>query len=786
MRVRPILRTGITAAAAALAGTAPAQVAPFDLVGPRLTVSVAHGKTVLPIAAVPNLSAGDELTITADLPADQSAHYLLVVAFLRGATNPPPKKWFFEAETWKPKKRVLKVKVPAGAQQAIAFLAPATGGDFGTLTEAVRGRPGAFVRASQDLNQASLDRARLDAYVAGINARDTEGGIRLEQVSPLLARSLSIRLKDECLTRPAELQAGCLTGGSDALVLSDGHSSSIAEALTGTPTDLAYQLSATPQGGYGYYSPYIGVVRDVARILGAFRTANYQYIPALATHDGDALKLLLNAVPSFGKPKSVLVAALPPVQPSTPPPLRATQPGARYCLTRPGLVLPVEGAPLIYATGYARELALRITAKDGREVDLPLASDAEQGGLKVRTDGVKPDAFDTELTGRLHGQWGFEPFEGPRFALQIARAEGWRTPEGAGELVVGRDNMVPLAGAGTACVEEMVLRLANGTTRPVSYEGKDGLVAKLPLAGVAPGEMSLRIRLAGVAQPAVIPLRAYAEAGRLDGFTLHAGDREGVLAGARLDTVTALVVEGVRFVPGALTRADGSDRLAMTADTVPALAEARTGRVTLADGRSVSVRVTPAPARPAATVIARTVTAPVVATGVLPVTLPEGVVSQRDRLTFSVRAQGATRFAAGDRIEVAGGDATVPVPVRLQDAGVAIATLVPGEALGPAAAGALRFRVVQGEAKGGEAKGDWQPLATLVRVPALGAVACSGESCTLNGRDLFLLGTAGTVTVPEGYTATTLSVPAAAVAEGRLALRLRDDPGVAASVVVAR
>ncbi len=776
-----ILRAGIAAAAIGVALTsATAQVAPFDLAGPRLSVTVRHDKATLPIASVPNLSAGDELTITADLPSDQSAHYLLVVAFLRGATNPPPKTWFFEAETWKPKKRTLKVKVPEGAQQAIAFLAPATGGDFGTLTDAVRGRPGAFVRASQDLNQASLDRARLDAYVAGINARDTEGGVRLEQVSPLLARSLSIRLKDDCLTKPPELQAGCLTGGSDALVLSDGHSSSIAEALTGTPTDLAYQLSATPQGGYGYYSPYIGVVRDVARILGAFRTANYQYIPALATHEGDGLKLLLNAVPSFGKPKSVLVAALPPVQRPTPPPLRATQPGARYCLTRPGLVLPVEGAPLIHATAYARDLALRLTTRNGREVDLPLVSDAEQGGLLVRTDTLKPGEFDAELTGRLHGQWGFEPFEGPRFALQTPRAEGWRTPDGAGELVVGRDAMLPLAGSGTACVDEMTLRLPNGTTRPVTFEGpdkseaRDGVTAKLPLAGVAPGEMSLRIRLAGVAEPATIPLRAYAEAGRIDGFTLHAGDAQGVLTGARLDMVTALTVEGTRFRPGTLTRANGGDRLVMAADGVPPATEARTARVTLADGRGATARLTLAPARPSATLIARTVAR---ADMPVAVTLPDGVVAQRDRLTFSIRADGPTRFAAGDRVEVAGGETMLVAPVRLQDAGVAIASVVPGETLAP---GPLRFRVLQGDVAG-----DWQPLGTLVRVPALTRAACPDATrCTLAGRDLFLLRTVGPVAVPEGFTGDTLTVPVAA--DARLPLTLRDDPSVAASIAVAR
>ena len=55
--------------------------------------------------------------------------------------------------------------VPQDAQQALLFLAPETGGDFNTLRNAVRGRPGAFVRASQDLNQASLDRSRLETYL---------------------------------------------------------------------------------------------------------------------------------------------------------------------------------------------------------------------------------------------------------------------------------------------------------------------------------------------------------------------------------------------------------------------------------------------------------------------------------------------------------------------------------------------------------------------------------------------------------------------------------------------
>ena len=776
-------RTIASAAAAAACVltplSAPAEVAAFDLAGPRLTVTVTRAGVTLPIAQVPDLAAGDEMLVRADLPADQSAHYLLVVGFLRGATNPPPKKWFFRAETWKKKQRDLRITVPAGAQQAIAFLAPETGGDFGTLTGAVRGRPGAFVRASQDLNQAALDRARLDAYVAGVNRRDAEGGTRVEQASPALARSLAIQLKAECLTRPAEFQAGCLTGGREALVLSDGHSSTMAEALTGTPTDLAFQLSATPQGGAGYYSPYIGVVRDVARILGAFRTANYQYIPALNTHDGDRLGLLLNAAPSFNRPQSVIVAALPPIGPASLPPLRATMPGAVQCLARPGLVMPVEGAPLIYATRYAHDMALRVAGRDGREIDLPVVADAERGGFVVSEPVPRSIAFDPELTGRLHGRWGFTAFDGPRFRLQTPPGASWRMGDGT-TLVAGRDNAIDLTGAAPACIDTMELRLPGGGTRAVTWEtqGANRVTAKLPLADVPPGTVTLRIGQYGVADPVDVPLRAYTEAGRIDGFTLHAGDRSGVLAGARLDTVASLTVDGTAFTPGSLARVDGGDRLTLAAAAAPlslAAGETRPATVTFADGRTVTTRLRIAPPRPAATLLARSVAAAPVPVAI---TLPDGVVAANDRLTFSFRAAGTTRFAATDRVEIGTADATATVAVTLQDAQVAVAGITPATALGPSAAGPLRFRLIQGDVIG-----DWQPLATLVRVPALTGLACT-DACTLTGRDLFLLAGIADRAVPEGFTGDRLSFPPPGGTT--IAIRLRDAPDVTVTLPLPR
>src|SRR5580658_9025093 len=106
--------------------------APFDLAGPQLRVTITRGTRTLPVAEVPNLSAGDRLAVKADWPASQAARYLMIVAFLRGATNPPPEEWFFRCETWSRKcADGLNVTVPAGAQQVLVFLAPSTNGDFG-------------------------------------------------------------------------------------------------------------------------------------------------------------------------------------------------------------------------------------------------------------------------------------------------------------------------------------------------------------------------------------------------------------------------------------------------------------------------------------------------------------------------------------------------------------------------------------------------------------------------------------------------------------------------------
>ena len=258
--------------------------AAFDLIGPKVDVRVQRSGVSLPIAQVPNLQAGDRLWVHPDLPDSQSVHYRMVVVFLRGATNPPPDSWFTRVETWsKPvHDEGVFVNVPEEAEEALVFLAPDTGGAFSTLRTAVRGKPGAFVRAAQDLAQASLDRARLEKYLEAIREISISDPEQLKARTTLLARSLNIRLDQQCFDKPSAQQVPCLTQNTDQLVLDDAHSQTMVGSLTsGTSTDLLAQISSTPNARSGYYSPYIGAVVDVARILGTTHTAQYQYIPAL-------------------------------------------------------------------------------------------------------------------------------------------------------------------------------------------------------------------------------------------------------------------------------------------------------------------------------------------------------------------------------------------------------------------------------------------------------------------------------------------------------------------------
>ncbi len=785
-----------------------AQAAQFDLQGPSLEVKVQRAGKTLPIAEVPNLQEGDRLWLHPVLGEHESVHYLMVAAFLRGSTNPPPDNWFNKVEAWD-KKVVAEgvyLVVPPGAEQVVVLFAPQTGGDFSALKSAVRGRPGAFVRASQDLNLASLDRERINTYLKALRAIQDPDKIKPE--SQTLARSLSLKLNQECFMRPADQQAACLQQSQSALILDNGSINPAQGLLTGPTSDLALQAGSTVGATAGLYDPYISVALDIGKILASFHNAQYQYIPALSDADKVDMNLWLNAPPSFHNPKSVLVVALPAIEKARLPELRAVDPKQVFCLQQTPLTLPVDDSPAIFATGYGHDLTLRLQGADGKTIDVPTQPDPAQGGFVVPAPVVQNAGLGREVKATVQGYWGFDSYEGPSFPLRSSDGADWTVAdEDRNALVVGREDELHLRSEAAACVESITFRDAGGQVEKASWklDGPGGVVATLPLKDAQPGALVLAVKQYGVKEPHTLNISSFAEAGKYDGFTVHAGDAGGVLMGSRLDEVASLQLRDAKLSPGKLTRNGNTDTLEMepsapgkgAASIAGLTAGAKSiAQITLKDGRIVAVPVTVSQARPQVALVNK---------NVQPGPQPQQAVALKlsgqdelplgGKLTFALKSQMPAAFARDEAIEIGTADELASVTFSLasgqlilQDAKTAIATLDPAKSFGTSAFGPLRLRPVMADGTAG----DWVPLATLVRLPALQSYSCPSDTaqpCLLAGSNLFLLDTVAAdqqftkpVTVPDGFSGGTLQVPRAS--GGQLFIKLRDDPAVIDIVTV--
>jgi hypothetical protein len=796
----------------AVASPARADNAAFDLTGPKVDVRVQRAGVTLPIAQVPNLQAGDRLWVHPDLPDTQSVRYLMVVVFLRGATNPPPDSWFTRVETWsKPvHDEGVFVTVPEEAEEALVFLAPDTGGAFSTLRTAVRGKPGAFVRASQDLVQASLDRERLEKYLDAVREISASDPEQLKARTTLLARSLNIRLDQQCFDKPTAQQAPCLTQNTDQLVLDDAHSQTMVATLTSGPSsDLLAQITSTPNARSGYYSPYVGAIVDVARILGTAHTAQYQYIPALALPKQDELNLRLNNPPSFRNPKSVIVIGLPPVRPAPAPPLRAVDPAQVFCAGRPSLLLPAEGAPLVFATDLAHNFVLHVEAKSGSGtssgIDLPAKPDPMRGGFLVETQALQSADLDGEVTGVLRGSWGFHSFDGPRYRLRASRPARWIVAsKDASALIVGREDTLHLQSPDACCVSEVKFKDDQGKLIETEWKSPkpEELEVKVPLQKADAGSVTMLIRKFGLKDADEIPLHTYAEAGRLDTFSIHSGDAEGVLKGTRLDQVDSVEASALHFTPDSLTRAHQQDELKLTTQDAAAKGKLHPGdtivaHVTLKDARVLDLKSEVEAPRPAVSLLNQSVqldqslSPPSVRLG------SDDELPQDGRLNFFLKTQVPETFPSTEKIEVATADESFRVllsfkdgNLTLQDSKTVFAVLDPMKLLGPSAFGPLKFRPVTADGT----DGDWQPLIDLVRIPTLKGIRCvpaPEKQCTLNGDKLFLLDSVSTdadfanpVTVPEGFVEGALAIPPPKGKAVTLYIRLRDDPDTVDTVTL--
>jgi hypothetical protein len=754
---------------------------------------VKRGEVTLPIGETPNLLPGDRLWIHPDFPESQSAHFVLIVAFLRGSTNPPPQEWFTRVETWSHEVRDegVFVTVPKEAQQALIFLAPETGGDFSTLRAAVRGRPGVFVRSVQDLQAASWDRMRLDAYLEEVKVTSQTDPKSLKARTEMAARSLGIKLENQCFDKPTEQQAPCLMQNTEGLVLDDTNAQSVvAQLASGSTMDLMNQLIYSPMVKAGAYSPYVGAIVDTAKILGSLHTAHFQYIPALALPVKDTLNLRLNVPPSFRNPKSVVVVALPPVGPVKPPPLHPVNPAESFCAQKPGLVLSVEGAPLVFATQLASGLVLHIDTKNG-PVDLPVKADASQGGLVLAHSVLALPEGD--LTGVLRGKWGFDDWEGPRFHLHAALAAKW-TVEAASQsaLVVGHEATLRIEGENSVCVDRIEQQMATGTPLKLVWKASkpEQLEVTVPLKDAVPGPVNFQIYQFGLEKPDLLPLRAYAEAPVLERFTLSEGDAEAVLKGKQLDEVAKVSLDAVTWTPTLPNRAQDSDELTMKTDSATFGFEPGklySASVQLQDGRLLRVPVSVKPPHPRVALLSKGTQDEVSsASSSVHLGSPDDLPVDQ-RLVFFLGSQVPDYFPRDEKIEVAAADGSFHTvlgladgSLMLEDAKTALGIVEPLARFGSSAFGPLRARAVSANG----VVGDWLALGTLVRLPGFKELHCPravSKPCTLTGTNLFLAASiaatpafGNAVTVSPEFTGTQLSVPHPA--NGVIYLKLRDDP----------
>jgi hypothetical protein len=362
-------------------------------------------------------------------------------------------------------------------------------------------------------------------------------------------------------------------------------------------------------------------------------------------------------------------------------------------------------------------------------------------------------------------------------------------------LIVGRQDTVHLRADDVSCVDSIMLKDPAGKELKTEWKRSkpDEVEVKLPLQESQPGAMTLLVAQFGLAQPQPLNVQSFAEAGRFDGFEIHAGDAQGVLTGSRLDEVASLTLKNIVFMPQDLSRHPGGDELPMTAKDDADLADlkpehAAPAKVTLKDGRVMPVTATVDAARPKVALIGKSVQASALSGDSNILLTDPSELPQDATLVFSVKAQIPSSFGREETIDVATVDDAFDASLSLTNGGlalenshVAVATFTPAKAFGASAYGPLKYRV---NTKG--ASGDWQPLANLVRLPMLKQLDCPATpelACKLTGSSLYLIDSVSAdaefgkpVTVPDGFLGSTMPVPHPR--SGTLYLKLRDNPQI--------
>ncbi|MFZ0412827.1 MAG: hypothetical protein WAL51_14995, partial [Candidatus Acidiferrales bacterium] len=246
-----------------------------------------------------------------------------------------------------------------------------------------------------------------------------------------------------------------------------------------------------------------------------------------------------------------------------------------------------------------------------------------------------------------------------------------------------------------------------------------------------------------------------------------------------------------------LSRAEQKDELLLSVPGGSPAAlqpdESAVAHVALKDGRVLDLQTTVASPRPKITLESKSIQ---------PASAPSPMryggadeLPQGSRISFLLKSEIPEKFPLSEKIEVATVDesfdtflTTADGSLMRQDSQSLLALFDPLKSFGPSAFGPLHIRAVDADGD----KGDWIPLANLVRVPSLKEIRCPDapdKPCALSGTNLFLIDSVAsdsqfshTVSVPIGFMDSTLTVPRP---NGTLLyIKLRDDPGVVNTMVL--
>jgi hypothetical protein len=353
--------------------------------------------------------------------------------------------------------------------------------------------------------------------------------------------------------------------------------------------------------------------------------------------------------------------------------------------------------------------------------------------------------------------------------------------------------------SGAVCVNAANVQDAQGREMKTNWRlaKPEELEIKVALKDQSAGPLKLKLQQFGLPHPDELPLQAYSEAAHLESFAINAGDAQGVLKGSRLDEVERFDLKGIRFVPAKLTRANEKDELRLAAKELNPLVlqpnERLVARVALKDGRVLELPTVVESPRPKVALISKSVRP-----GATPSAINLGSQDELPldgQISFLLKTEIPNRFSRAEKIEIATADESFSAVLSFSDGSLVlrdsenlVATLEPLKAFGPSAFGPLQFRAIGPD--GG--KGDWQPLAILVRLPMLKEIRCSAspdKPCQLTGDNLYLIDSVAsdpqfthTAPVPTGFLDAMLSIPRPT--ESGLYIKLRDDPSAVSTATL--